>query len=350
MDKIKHFFWLCSGSSIRHLNDAPSEGAKHAGIGATIFFTSVFAALAAAYALYTVFDAVWISVVFGLLWGLMIFNLDRYIVSSMRKHKKGWKNVVHVLPRVALAVLISVVIAKPLELKIFEKEINTEIIVMEEEQRQLNEQLLRQRFEEPIQALDTAVSRLKQEIVDKQLQRDDLRRIAREEADGTGGTGLRNLGPIYRIKKEDADRAERELDTLTARNNALIAEEQELIRELEASYDTAVVEMEEANLTGLASRMVALDRLASQNTAIWWANLFIMILFIVVECSPILVKLVTDKGPYDHMLELEEYKFATEAYKRRANVNQTLRKKAAGYEKEEEAFLLDKLNTGLDDI
>ena len=79
---------MCSGSSIRHLEDSPSEGTKHAGVGATIFFTSVFAALAAFYALYTVFDSTWIAGVFGLLWGLMIFNLDRYIVSSMRKHKK----------------------------------------------------------------------------------------------------------------------------------------------------------------------------------------------------------------------------------------------------------------------
>ncbi|MEL7145552.1 MAG: DUF4407 domain-containing protein [Bacteroidota bacterium] len=350
MDKIKYFFWLCSGSSIRHLEECPSEGTKHAGVGATIFFTSIFAALAAFYALYTVFDNPWVAGVFGVLWGLMIFNLDRYIVSSMRKHKHQWKNILHVLPRIALAVLISVVIAKPLELKIFEKEIDAEIIVMQEEQRQRNEQLLRLRYEQPIQDLETSVSSLKQELVTKQSQRDTLRAIARREADGTGGTGKRNPGPIYRIKKADADQADQELKDLSAFNVPLIAEKQESIKKLEQEFAEAKGQMVDANLTGLASRLVSLDRIAAENSAIWWGNLFIMLLFIVVECSPILVKLMTGKGPYDHMLDLEEYKFESSAYKRRALVNKTLRKKASRMDQEEEAFILDKLNTGLDEV
>ena len=350
MNKIKYFFWLCSGSSIRHLEDCPSEGTKHAGVGATIFFTSVFAALAAFYALYTVFDSSWIAGVFGLLWGLMIFNLDRYIVSSMRKHKKKWKNLVHVLPRIALAVLISVVIAKPLELKIFEKEIDTEIVVMQEEQRQTNEQLLRLRYTQPIDKLESDIESLKQEILLKQAQRDTLRAIARREADGTGGTGRRNPGPIYRIKKADAEQADEELKAIIAANSPTILEKQESIRALEQEFSTTRTQMVDANLTGLASRMVALDRIAAENIAIWWANIFIMLLFIVVECSPILVKLMTGKGPYDHMLDLEEYKFETNSFKRRAKVSGTLRKGAKRMEKEEEHFMLNKLNAGLDDV
>jgi len=341
MEKIKHFFWICSGASIRHLEECPGDASKYAGIGATIFFTSVFAALASYYALYTVFDNIWIALLFGVLWGLMIFNLDRYIVSSIRKHKNKWKNFFHVLPRIALAVIISVVIAKPLELKIFEKEINSEIVLMQEEQKQLNENLLSQRFDTPRNVLNQEIDLLKQEVSDKQAKRDELRRIAREEADGTGGTGLRNPGPIYRIKKAEADRVDQELSDLMATNSALMIEKQQELNELEANLNIAKTEMVE---------MVALDRLGSKNDAIWLANLFIMILFIVVECSPIIVKLVTGKSPYDHMLELEEYKFETEAYKRRANVSHSVRKRAGKMGGEEEEFILDKLKTGLDKV
>ena len=35
--------------------------------------------------MFTVFEDVWISAGFGILWGFMIFNLDRYIVSSIKK-------------------------------------------------------------------------------------------------------------------------------------------------------------------------------------------------------------------------------------------------------------------------
>ena len=223
-------------------------------------------------------------------------------------------------------------------------------MVMQEEQRQTNEQLLRLRYEQPIQEMETDIAQLKQEIEIKQQQRDTLRAIARREADGTGGTGKRNPGPIYRIKKADADQADAELKTLVDTNTPLIAEKQESIKELETEFTNAKAQMVDANLTGLASRMVALDRLASQNVAIWWANVFIMLLFIVVECSPILVKLMTGKGPYDHMLDLEEYKFEASSYKRRAKASGTMRKGAQNMQKEEESFMLDKLNAGLDDV
>ena len=62
MQKLKKFFWLCSGSDISLLNKAPIESTKFTGIGATIFFTGLFAGLAAVYAMYTVFDNAIIAV------------------------------------------------------------------------------------------------------------------------------------------------------------------------------------------------------------------------------------------------------------------------------------------------
>ena len=94
MNKLKRFFWLCSGANRHILEKCPTEGSKYAGIGATIFFTGVFAALAGAYSLYTVFENYIVSVIFGIVWGLMIFNLDRYIVSSMRKEGNSKKRIV----------------------------------------------------------------------------------------------------------------------------------------------------------------------------------------------------------------------------------------------------------------
>src|SRR3546814_4577260 len=89
----------------------------------------MFAALAGGYARYFVFSgsagAALLAVLFGLLWVLAIFNLDRYIVSSIRKVGGPWKQLLQASPRLTLAVLIAVVIARPLELKIFDKETRT---------------------------------------------------------------------------------------------------------------------------------------------------------------------------------------------------------------------------------
>ncbi|WP_425595266.1 DUF4407 domain-containing protein [Pseudophaeobacter arcticus] len=75
---------MCSGADPDLLIESPkSEQIKYAGIGGTIFFTAVMAFIAASYALFTVFDNVYLSIAFGLVWGLLIFNLDRYIVSTI---------------------------------------------------------------------------------------------------------------------------------------------------------------------------------------------------------------------------------------------------------------------------
>ena len=74
MQKITNFFWQCSGADLTLLQKCPTESSKYLGIGATIFFTGLFAAMSGAYALYTVFDSIIIAVIFGLIWGLMIFN------------------------------------------------------------------------------------------------------------------------------------------------------------------------------------------------------------------------------------------------------------------------------------
>src|SRR5688572_20175708 len=100
MQKLTRFFLLASGADLKILEQCPSDRSKYAGIGATIFFTGLFAAMAAAFALYTVFDSYWISILLGLLWGLMIFNLDRYIVSSMRKDARGSRELLTALPRI----------------------------------------------------------------------------------------------------------------------------------------------------------------------------------------------------------------------------------------------------------
>lgn len=131
---IKRFFILCSGADKQLLNQcSDGEQNKYAGVGGTVFFTAVLAWMAAAYALYTVFEIAWLSIGFGFLWRLMIFNLNRYIVSTLRKSDSKWKEFLQALPRLALAFIIAVVITKPLELKVFEKEINNVLIQKQHE-------------------------------------------------------------------------------------------------------------------------------------------------------------------------------------------------------------------------
>ena len=127
MNWFQQLLMICSGGNIHILRKTPSEWNKFAGIGGIVLFTAVFATLSAGYAMYTVFEDLWISVGFGVLWGLMIFNLDRYIVSSIKKTGTVWNQILMAIPRLILATFLGIIISKPLELKIFEKEVNKQL-------------------------------------------------------------------------------------------------------------------------------------------------------------------------------------------------------------------------------
>ncbi len=131
MKKINNFFWFCSGVHAETLRKFPTEHNKFVGIGATIFFTALFATLSGGYAMYFVFagssTAVFFAILFGLLWGLAIFNMDRYIVSSINKNGSTNRQILQATPRILLAIMIGIVISRPLELKIFDKEIRQKL-------------------------------------------------------------------------------------------------------------------------------------------------------------------------------------------------------------------------------
>src|SRR3984885_1505774 len=131
MKKVTRFFWFCSGAHVGTLKKYPIEHNKYVGIGATIFFTALFAALSGGYAMYFVFAgndfAPVFAILFGLIWGTAIFNMDRYIVSSIDKQGSTNQQILQASPRILLAIMIGIVISRPLELKIFDKEIRQKL-------------------------------------------------------------------------------------------------------------------------------------------------------------------------------------------------------------------------------
>lgn len=310
MPQIIRFFWFCSGANFAILRRTPTESNKYVGIGATVFFTGVLAALASGYALFTIFQS-WIpSVFFGILWGLVIFNLDRFIVSSMRKQENAWAEWKLAIPRLVLAVLLALVISKPLELKMFEREINRKLDEKKTEFIAQSKANLAKGFPE-IQNLEAGVDSLKQEVSDavsyrNQLQKEyDAERFG-QKTDGT--SGVVGLGTNAKKKEQQLDAAQLSLNELSQRNQIRIDTLEAQIREFMALRQAEFEKQQPGieGFDGLAARMDALSALTTESSAMAMANVFIMLLFIAIETAPIFVKLISSRGPYDELLELHE--------------------------------------------
>ena len=127
---LNEFLWSCAGVNKAILRQCPSDYAKYAGIGGTILFTALMACFSGGYALTYVFGKWWIGFIFGIFWGLLIFNLDRFIVNTMYSDGKvtiSWQELKSGLPRIIMAIFLGIVISYPLELKIFDDEIQVKI-------------------------------------------------------------------------------------------------------------------------------------------------------------------------------------------------------------------------------
>ena len=297
---LKKFFLTCSGVDTDIINECSNgEQNKYAGIGATVFFTAVMAFIASSYALYTVFDNYFIAAIFGLIWGLLIFNLDRFIVSTIKKRDSKWKELAQATPRIILAIIIAVVISKPLELKLFEKEIN-QVLLTEKNQMTLeNKAQIAQQFTPEITQTNQDIATLKNEIAKKEEETDALYETYIAEAEGRKGTLLLGKGPVYAEKRQKHDAALVALKQLKiANNNKILAKEAHLTNLVAAQKNQeSKTQPIITNFDGLMARISALGKLPLI------PSLFIFLLFLAIETSPIFAKLISPKGEYDYKIE-----------------------------------------------
>lgn len=304
-----NFLWWCAGAHQQLLKQFPSENSKYVGLGGVILATFVLAALSSGYAIYSVFNNWGWTLLFALVWGLIIFNFDRFLVSTMRKYgvskrKQFWMAV----PRIFLALVIGVTIARPLELKIFEKEVAVKVAENMHKKILLNDSLLQKEN----QALMIAASDERDRLLQRKANIEDtLHRLQQsyvQEADGTGGSGRRGIEDLTRLKMAAYTSASTifkpeliQLGLDIEAQDSILAEAKANLQEKRKQYEIDVNKN-----VGFLERNKALSDLASDESSVFWTSLFISLLIILIEIGPIVSKLIMPVGPYDIALAKEE--------------------------------------------
>jgi hypothetical protein len=314
MKKITRFFWFCSGAHIGTLKKYPVEHNKFVGIGATIFFTALFASLSGGYAMYFVFSgsafAVGFAILFGMIWGLAIFNMDRYIVSSINKEGTTNQQILQASPRILLAIMIGIVISRPLELKIFDKEIRQKLktAYLKGQHRRID--TLQATYNQKYAMELGKKSDLKKEkdSLERDINRSRVQMNQEVFGDKTDQTsGIVGYGTYAKQKEGVLEEKENRLKTVTGDLGQM---DDFLTRrkDYEGLSDMRLFNSHEldslANIAGFSDRNWALNQLTynengTRDVETFLAISFIGWLFILFECLPVFVKLMSPKGPYD---------------------------------------------------
>jgi hypothetical protein len=311
---LTRVLWRCAGADHQLLQHCThSEHVVYAGLGAFVLMTGMLASLTGGYALYTVFKpttvgssdvgAIMVAITFGLFWGALIFNLDRYIVASSGKgdgkESISWQELKNALPRLVLAAVIGMVMSAPLELRLFKREIDVELAKKRIEKQAELEKRDSLGFAVNTTAVDSSIAAYGQRIDDAHKETLKAYDEMRDEGDGLAGTSRAGTGPRYAAKMQ-------RYEALLADETALKADlgrRQDSLRgvraQLTAGMNAAKKRNEEvvAEVGGIVDQMqIAHER---GGLMVWVIRALIMLL----EIIPVLSKLMYRTGPYDVLQE-----------------------------------------------
>lgn len=308
-----NFLWWCAGAVPETLRSYPTEKAKYEGIGGAVLTTGVLAFFSGFYAIYTTIAAgpygLVVSVAFGLLWALAIFNLDRYIVSSLRKPtdptaswrqrlKETW---MPALPRLGLAILIGITLSKPLELQLFHNAVAGQAAINRDQAVAAKRASLT--GSSNLGQITVELNKVTQDIQQADDHARALEEDFRKEADGTGGSRRYGYSEVARLKESAAIEARRQAADLRGQLQTRAQEFQSRKDATSQDIDKQVESFRQSLTGDFLTNMTALSDLTTKSASVWWISTFVTLLLIGVEITPVLVKLISPIGPYDVKLD-----------------------------------------------
>ena len=313
--KIMRFFWKAAGGDSYILERSTySDQVKYMCLGGIIVATGIMAALAGGYAFYTIFEPrgsaieasaiSWstslFALVFGVFWGLMIFNLDRFIVSSTGvgdgTEAITWGELKGAIPRLLMGAIIALTISKPVEIRMFKSEIDAELHSAQMKKQQEYIASIDSLYSGRIQNAKDKISKWEKEIQVKEERYVVLENQLTKEM--SGDAGPRGYGPEARKIEQQMKRLDSEINILKKKNTPLIEKSYANIVKFEKNKQKDIdnAEVVASGLDGLLERIKLAHKIAG-----FWISLFITLLFLAIELTPIFFKLMLIKSPYDFL-------------------------------------------------
>jgi hypothetical protein len=335
------------------LDKIPAERTRYTALAAVMICTASIGGLSMFFTLSEVLGKAepwFVLVAFG--WAVFVLCIDTWLVSSTAGTR--WRARVSVLvPRLAVAAVFGVVIAEPLVLRVFQTGIEAHV----RHERQMAIDAIRTALVRcnPIPGLtrrsllppgacagmtlnigkdpsassfarlqflqgQTASLLAQVNIETQQLTR--LQNVVNDECNGVSGNGLTGKlgnGPACKKDQQYVDnyQASHPMATQNSQLTTLggqIRTLQATLASQQASLRTAIAQAIKARLRhetqpgaaiGMAERFQALSYLARSDSFIALASWVVRIVFILIDCLPVLVKFISGTTPYDRLADKE---------------------------------------------
>ena len=323
---LNEFLWSCAGVDKDIIRKYPSEWSKYACVGGTILFTAVMAMISGGYAMFFVFNSYIAACLFSIVWALGIFNLDRLIVNSMGTDgtdKLTWKKVGRASPRIVLAVIIGLVIATPLEMKIFEDRIEAQLL--KDNIERVNIVKNQQTDYKQLEQLQGEYTLLRNQRTQLSQELQDAQKDLKQEAEGTALSGKVGHGAIYKDKEIYVNQCKDALNEWDKVNSKKVKDLENQINEVNQKIVIFEAKVDDVREDGFAARYQAFGKLKDESRTFSMVAFMISLLFIVIEVTPTFFKLIMVEGSYSEDVHKEEYKTHIQAEEEKADADARLK-------------------------
>jgi len=355
----RQWLLIVSGTRTDVIAQCESERIKFESLGWAILITSGLATVSMWFALYSALGVNPIAATpLALLWGLVIMGIDRWLITSLPI--AGRRRFSMAFPRLLLAILLGTLISTPLVLRIFQSEIDAQISLIKanaasqflqsEQHNQVGAQVTYWRndvanLEKVIDSGGVAAINPADDPTVKSLEAQATTVYQQEQTyykqwqcQLYGGPGCpAGAGTLYKASHASWENAKTQLaqidsqiqqreqtlsasdaasvqNRLTQAKNALPGAQQQLNvavarqNALQAGFDAT-----NENENGLLIRLQALSQLSGKSFTVTAARFLLFLLFLVIECLPITVKLLQQPGNYEKILQVVREKELSEA-------------------------------------
>lgn len=315
---VMQFLWKCAGGD-RYLLERStySDQIKYMCLGGIVFATGAMAGLAGGYAFYTIFEprgsaienpidlqTVFLALFFGVIWGLMIFNIDRFIVTSTGKGDGTEAITIGELksafPRIIMGVIIAMTISKPVEIRMFKTEIDIKLREKQLEQQAEYQSKVDKTYNDRELLLDKEFGSISKERDDFNERIKNAEKEYIDQLNGRVKGSVPGDGKLAGALKSKLDDLTSQLQTFDAKNGKNLAELNKrkdalrIAKEKERGNNEKIAN----GLDGLLERIKIAHEVSG-----FWISLFITLLFMAIELTPIFFKLMLTKTTYDYLAE-----------------------------------------------
>lgn len=283
---INEFLWMCAGVDRDLLRTCKSDWASKAGIGSSIFMTALLTAMSVGFAIHLMTDYLLLVVAIGVLFGLLVFTLDRFVINTIYSDGKSfisWKEFLSGLPRIIVSIFLGLIIAIPIEIQVFRGMINEYLcdesqktILLSPNVISLDNHLKANRFE--MAELDSCIRLYEKEY--------------REE---TCLSDVPGVGAVTRSIEKKIITSKARKEYLNNVSDSIIQAKEILIRQASLSGEHS-----------LSQNIQALYVVTGHDKMLFIIRMFISLFFIIIEMIPILSKMMMTNRVYDELLEQEQ--------------------------------------------